>query len=610
MHRVEKAFENLWSIKGLLRTWKTIQKYNKDVKVRDPLDYLEYDVEARQRMVKLRDQILDGTYSPEPASSFELAKSRGPFRVMAVLSPADRLVFRHLTDEVYRRAQKFEASGAFFGRRHGGVKPIGEKVVGPLEQDFYELAFPIWIRYHQYRTHTLLNPIKQILVVTDITNYFESIQHDLLLEYINPLGLPRKAIGLLGKLLESYKPNSGHSPTPRVGLPVDDYDCARQLAHVFLFEHDHRVSQLAGADHYVRWMDDQNVAVESETRARQLVRLLTQSLSQQRLVLNTGKTRLLTPQQVAVEFHLQANKELDGLSNMVMANRYTQAFLRRRLSGIFRRAGRYEDEGHWDKILKRVYGLAGRVRWDGLKERAYDDLVHYPLLADRIFEYYVALGEFQDLLKLFRTFVANGESLYESVEISFFETLLIANIDRQSAKLIRSFVREWVLGRTQGSGKPQSRGVAALVLYWLGDGRSVPTILAVLRKHGPVLPPPVTRALIASFVAFAPSRVSEALEFCAQFGGADVTSLGTLLQRLRTDSEVKLTLPDVAFRRPWAVGDKVYEARTWLRLEVLTVSSAPDVQRWLRKQQRRLSGKVSGTCEVRAYNRWAGHIPR
>jgi hypothetical protein len=38
------------------------------------------------------------------------------------------------------------------------------------------------------------------------------------MEYVAPLGLPRKAIALLGRLLDTLKPTSGHSPNPRVGI--------------------------------------------------------------------------------------------------------------------------------------------------------------------------------------------------------------------------------------------------------------------------------------------------------------------------------------------------------------------------------------------------------
>ncbi len=112
----------------------------------------------------------------------------------------------------------------------------------------------------RYRNLIGLSGLYKYIVTTDITNYFESIQHGLLFEYLAQYGLPREAVGVLGKLLEALKPAAGFSPTPPpVGLPVDFYDCSRILGHVFLFEHDRRCTAHAGKNAYVRWMDESDL---------------------------------------------------------------------------------------------------------------------------------------------------------------------------------------------------------------------------------------------------------------------------------------------------------------------------------------------------------------
>jgi len=96
-----------------------------------------------------------------------------------------------------------------------------------------------------------------------------------------------------------------------VGEPAHDAQrgAARQ-AQRFLFAHDHRVVREFGRNNYVRWMDDQNVGVNSISKAREAVNFLTRSLGEQRLTLNSGKTKFLNPAEVAVHFQLEANKRL------------------------------------------------------------------------------------------------------------------------------------------------------------------------------------------------------------------------------------------------------------------------------------------------------------
>jgi hypothetical protein len=260
--KAPKTFESLCSIKRLQATWKTLRKEISRVPVRDCIDYMETDVRSYHWLRGIQRRLLDGTYHPLQPGRREDAKSNGSFRVITVPHIDDVLVFRHLADDVYRRAKPLEPLGSFFSRRFS-FEPIGKKIDRLSDTD-YLAFFHVWLRYSNYRKHLGLSGLFKFIVVADISNYFESIQHVLLLEYLAPYGVPREALGVLGKLLDVLRPASGHSPTPPVGLPVDFYDCSRALAHIFLFEHDRHIANDAGKNAYVRWMDDQNVGVKSK----------------------------------------------------------------------------------------------------------------------------------------------------------------------------------------------------------------------------------------------------------------------------------------------------------------------------------------------------------
>lgn len=599
-------FEAIWQFKSMKATWKAIRDGLKKADARDCLDYLEFDLLSEQKIKNLRKDVIGGAYTPTAPDLFELAKERGAFRVMSILTAEDSLVFRHLVDSIYRTAQKEEPVGAFFAQGQPTV-PLGPqlKSLTGLGSDFYESAWHLWIRYHQYRTKTLLNAIHQILVVTDVTNYFESIQHDLLLEYLAPLGLPRKTIGLLGKLLERFKPESGHSPTPRVGLPVDQHDCSRALAHIFLFEHDRRMIKQVGKNNYVRWMDDQNIGVRSPTEARILIRGLTLSLSQQRLVLNSGKTKFLTPEAVAEHFHLDTNERLDEIDKALKAKSPDFLELRYLLTDVWEEALQLEGEGNWDKILKRFYGVAGRLRMPFLKQRAHDDLITHPLLAHRIFEYFSALSDFERLLQIFSNLVDEGESLYENVEAAFFENILLSNIPSASRSAFRKLTQSWLSNQSLGSGRPYSRGIAALCLYWLGDRRSIPSIRRALVEDATSYPATTTRALVAVYIAMAPEKANDALKICGRFANREVASFSRFVQEIRSNKNLQCTLPRVSQRKPFSTQIGIFEARTWIRLEIMQLSKSAAIQAWLKSQHAYISKQQLGDCEQRVFNRWS-----
>jgi Reverse transcriptase (RNA-dependent DNA polymerase) len=396
----ENTFESIFTLPKLRKTSQTIRKEVRLLRARDVIDWLDWFIALESSLPLLRTEILTGNYTPTPPTRYELAKARGSFRVITALNIRDAVVYRHISDETLTRATPFKVQGAFFSRRRTST-PVGKTFL--LEDDPYLKFFDIWLRYQEYRTHTLLNESYEFIVVSDITNYFDSIQHDLLLEYLSPLGLPRKVVGLLGRLLEAFKPSAGHSPNPRVGLPVDELDCSRELAHLFLFEHDRRMIEEFGEDNYVRWMDDQNIGVETETKARRVVNELTRSLACQRLTLNTGKTRFLSIEHVVVHFQLDANVALSRwdkeFNTVTEANRLEA---RKEFEEIWAKisVGKHVGQGYWEKILKRVYGLAVRADSNVLEERALNDLIQYPELDERIFTYFAKRNQAEELLEL------------------------------------------------------------------------------------------------------------------------------------------------------------------------------------------------------------------
>lgn len=302
------TFEELFEAPRLRKTSITIRKEVRLLRARDAVDWIDWFVSLDGSLAALSQDVTSGSYTPSAPTRYELAKSHGAFRVITAFNMRDAIVYRHICDEALDRATPNKVAGAFFSRRRSAT-PIGNTLA--LDPDNYHTFFDIWLTFNQYRSHTLLNSAYRVLMVTDITNFFDSIQHDLLIEYLSPFQLPRKAMGLLGRLLEAFKPPAGHSPNPQVGLAVDELDCSRELAHLFLFEHDSRIASEFGESNYVRWLDDQNIGVRSMTEARRCVNILTRSLSSQRLTLNSGKTKFLTPPDVVKHFQLRANEQID-----------------------------------------------------------------------------------------------------------------------------------------------------------------------------------------------------------------------------------------------------------------------------------------------------------
>lgn len=561
------SFEELFTVPRMRATWRDIRRELKSLIARDAVDWVDWAIRLEGSLHEIREEILSGDYVPSPLTRVEEGKSKGSLRVLTSLNIRDALIYRHICDYALDLALPSKVRGAYFSRRHT-VTPVGRTFDPRL--DPYDRFFAVWLHYNQYRTRTMLNEPYEVLVTTDISNYFDSIQHDLLFEYLAPLGLPRKAVGLLRRMIEVFRPDSGHSPSPRVGIPVDELDCSRELAHIFLFEHDRRVTDAFGENNYARWMDDQNIGARSLTEARRVINVMTKSLSQQRLTLNSGKTRFLGPEDVAVHFHLEANELLNGWWESLRDAGWNMTVdIRNRLLQIWQdiSTGPAAGKGHWDKVVKRFYGYAARANLDFLEHRAMDDLISFPHYASRIFEYYSKRNEGHLLLAMFEDYCEAGENLYEAVETKFFEALLLLDPTDEIVDSIVNFSEAFAAGNhAHQTGRPLARSTATVSLYWFdGDPNTISTIHA--QQDAPRLPKEVARSWLATIATLDPDRLQGVLMALFGHPSDDVRSLVMFLEGL-TNGTVE-SLGNYKHRKPrWPLPGRFYDAQTWLQFEL------------------------------------------
>ena len=580
LHADNKQFTAMFSVKRMRKTWNQVRRELRQVQIRDSIDWLDWVYQVEETLKELRRDILEGEYEPAYPTRYELAKSKGAFRYITIPNVRDILVYRHITDEVLNRAIPFAFKGAYFSRRHAKTA-VGPKQVS--ETDMYLNFYKIWLRYNEYRSRTLLSKAYRILVTTDITNYFDSIQHDLLIEYLAPLGLPRKSVALLGRLLEILKPEAGHSPNPRVGLPVDELDCSRQLAHVFLFEHDRRVAKEVRKNNYVRWMDDMNIGVSSETEARKVVNLLTRSLCEQRLTLNAGKTRFLTEEDVIKHFHLEANERLTQWEEKWNRRNIKYREASRELIEIWNDAVVLEGEGLWEKILKRFYAQVIRTKDDFLDKRALGDLIKYPELGERIFESFAKRKKIEESLNIFKKYVNLGESLFEATEFGFFDALLLCSSKNKEEREIRDLIRSYSRRKLGDvSRKPLAQAAALLCYYWFGGSlKNLMKLVDLTSPHR--LAKEVTRVTLAIIAAVEPKLFEKAAISFTGHCSDDVAKLVQFIRALFAGAVKKLKYV-AHLKSRWPLPGKFYDARAWLTLEIISHAPNEELKQWINGQ--------------------------
>jgi hypothetical protein len=379
---------------SLWQAWKEIRVAFRHATVRDVLDFLDYDIDPEIWMQRLLRHVNGGSYEPLAPIRFSLAKSGGFKRRLTLPSTPDLVLFRAIADFVHRKAQRYQQPHVYY--RRVDLQQAADAASTAAKHDLQKLSalyrftsrksFENWKDYEQYRRQLILKKLYPYIVVTDITNFFDSVLHSEVSNAFRNYPVPSRLIGLLFFLLERLAIRADYSDSPRIGLPVDEFECSRTIANLVLFPHDRKMTELVGKDAYVRWMDDQAIGVNSRAQGLRMVAEVGASLSNLYLTANAKKTRVLSLKEAKKYFHLETNAKLDDLEKLTQARARPRRALARKLSKIWRSALRNKDEGEWEKIQKRVYRLAGLTRARFLRKQACRDLLNTPALTERLYE--------------------------------------------------------------------------------------------------------------------------------------------------------------------------------------------------------------------------------
>jgi hypothetical protein len=351
----------------------------------------------------------------------------------------------------------------------------------PMSQSGYKN----WLRFHQYRKWLLFEELYPYLVKTDITNFFDSIAHTQIEAVLFELGFQRNVVGLLLLLLERLSIRDSYSPAPRVGIPVDEFDCSRCLAHIVLFPHDERMVALLGEDAYVRWMDDQVFGLPDEARCYQALAELNSSLRRMHLTPNAAKTRILTLAQARHDLFFVANDQLDRIDAALNAKTKPSAkavkALRKRWLIVWKAAIKSEGKGEWNKILKRCYRIASRLRLRTLVKRSHGDAIQDPGLAPSIAAYLRTVADMKEFVTRAKAILTDARNVYADVRRAFAEEFLrLEPMDAVDVVLLRQLSLDG-LGRS--ASVPIPSDIAPLLVLRYCDGRTTRRLHSLLKAE-------------------------------------------------------------------------------------------------------------------------------
>ncbi len=226
----------------------------------------------------IRDRLSAGSYAPEPAFVIDVPKGSGAIRTGVILSLSDQVVYTALVGSAALRLAptlNWSVPPRDYGYQLGNLAGI----------DWLKKSFLGWDGF-RVRSLALLDEAPSAIVSTDITGFYEHIDHELLMSDLRAGGVEREVIDLIGRCLSKW------SIVNRRGLP-QNVSASHVLAKLYLTRFDHAVGE-AGFTH-IRYVDDTRVFCATTAAAKRAIVALTALLRARGLTLQTAKTEILLP---------------------------------------------------------------------------------------------------------------------------------------------------------------------------------------------------------------------------------------------------------------------------------------------------------------------------
>lgn len=409
---IDKIFEK----QRLINIWRKIVKDQlRSADIIDLFDHYDFNYFIEEKVKTIIAEIKKGTYRSSYPLSYRIEKKYGICRHMILPQPNDALILQALTEYLYPNIKdKQPSKQAYYSRDRSTLKKTNEIQIVDSQ---------CWLEYWKKMQKEIygFNETKACLIVTDLSNYFDSIDLQDLRKYLTShFTVNETVVDLLFRIITDIAWIPDYLPFSPRGLPTINIEAIRLLAHSYLFEID-EIIQKKCSDNFVRWMDDIIIGCDSHNQAIEIVSSISEVLKSRGLALNLSKTSILDQEGGESEFCILENKYLDSIQKRIETKKKVDT---RVLIIKFKHELKNSNRKHWDKIIKRYYTLFGKLECKKILKYSVEIYNKNPSLRSSITNYMGIINcnseskkIFLELLRTHKTFDEISKYLLISVLI-------------------------------------------------------------------------------------------------------------------------------------------------------------------------------------------------
>jgi hypothetical protein len=381
----------------------------------DPLDYAAFDWDLDTVTDDLATAITLGRYRSEHATVIRGAKSVGLTRPLACIAARDLLVYISLIQLFENDLLAASRPWVRFGR-------------SDMQRTSQNNADSGWFRQWLQRQGQVwtITSNHTWIVESDVSNFFGSLGIAAVCEHVQRnSNVSQELVGLLRHMLTEFAPMQKYLQSRIGGLPQEQHDGRRVIAHTFLHVIDEQFSAEGIQDRYCRWVDDIVIGTDSWPEAHKAISRLQHGLETIDLYVNASKTRIVTKDSFATDYMKDENDYIGRVDLEIdtLGSPRDEGEVRRRIQEHARASDRRKA---WERVLRRYYTLSRKLEDKSLLNWWPRHLEQAPGSAPQILEYLAVFRLSLFRLDQLQAVLGRFGNTYDDIEILAREYLLIA----------------------------------------------------------------------------------------------------------------------------------------------------------------------------------------